>query len=77
MPSSMPTPAGRSPLLFERKKSGWACVLQTMCCPASTGSESTQVGLTSIETMMEKMNAVCRVEQGTEQFAITLLFPIT
>ena len=43
--------------------------MQTMCCPASTGR--------SIETMMEKMNAVCRVEQGTEQFAITLLFPIT
>ena len=28
MPSSMPTPAGRSPLLFERKKSGAACFFQ-------------------------------------------------
>jgi len=45
--------------------------------PGQHREESTQVGLTSIETMMEKMNAVCRVEQGTEQFAITLLFPIT
>ena len=45
--------------------------------PGQHREESTRVGLTSIETMMEKMNAVCRVEQGTEQFAITLLFPIT
>ena len=44
--------------------------------PGQHKEESTQVGLTSIETMMEKMNAVCRVEQGTEKFCITLLFPI-
>ena len=40
-------------------------------------TESTKVGLTSIETMMEKMHAECRIEQNTERFCITLLFPIT
>ena len=38
--------------------------------------ESTRVGLTSIETMMEKMNAEMRVEQGGGRFGITLLFPL-
>lgn len=38
--------------------------------------ESTRVGLTSIETMMEKMNAEMRVEQGGGRFGITLLFPM-
>ena len=38
--------------------------------------ESTRVGLTSIETMMEKMNAEMRVEQGSGRFGITLLFPM-
>ena len=32
--------------------------------------------LTSIETMMEKMHAACRIEQSGERFCITLLFPI-
>ncbi len=39
--------------------------------------ESTKVGLTSIETMMDKMHGSCRVEQDGETFAITLLFPLT
>mgnify|MGYP004646014737 FL=1 len=38
--------------------------------------ESTRVGLSSIETMMEKMNAEMRVEQGSGRFGITLLFPL-
>ena len=38
--------------------------------------ESNRVGLTSIETMMEKMNAEMRVEQGGGRFGITLLFPL-
>lgn len=37
--------------------------------------DSTRVGLTSIETMMEKMNAETRIEQGSGRFCITLLFP--
>lgn len=40
-------------------------------------TESTKVGLTSIETMMEKMHAECRIDQSDERFCITLLFPIT
>ena len=38
--------------------------------------DSTRVGLTSIETMMEKMNAETRIEQGSGRFGITLLFPL-
>lgn len=38
--------------------------------------DSTRVGLTSIETMMEKMNAETRIEQGSGRFGITLLFPM-
>lgn len=41
----------------------------------STG-ESTQVGLSSIETMMEKMNAETQVQKTEERFTITLLFPV-
>lgn len=39
--------------------------------------DSTRVGLTSIETMMEKMNAKTQIEQGSGRFCITLLFPVT
>jgi len=45
--------------------------------PGQHRTDSTKVGLTSIETMMEKMHAECRIEQSEERFAITLLFPIT
>ena len=38
--------------------------------------DSTRVGLTSIETMMEKMNAETHIEQGSGRFGITLLFPL-
>lgn len=44
--------------------------------PGAHPENSTRVGLTSIETMMKKMNARTRVEQSTEQFCITLLFPL-
>ena len=45
--------------------------------PGQRRTDSTKVGLTSIETMMEKMHAECRIEQSDERFCITLLFPIT
>ena len=45
--------------------------------PVPPAVESTKVGLTSIETMMDKMHGSCRVEQSTDTFAITLLFPVT
>ena len=45
------------------------CVL-----PVPASSESTKVGLPSIETMMEKMQGVCRIEQPEGVFRMTLLF---
>ena len=69
---------GREISITFRKEEKWVGLrFANHVLPGQHREESTQVGLTSIETMMEKMNAVCRVEQGTEQFAITLLFPIT
>ncbi len=44
--------------------------------PGQHRADSTKVGLGSIETMMKKMQAECRVEQNEKQFCITLLFPI-
>ena len=69
---------GREISITFRKEEKWVGLrFANHVLPGQHREESTQVGLTSIETMMEKMNAVCRVEQGTERFAITLLFPIT
>jgi len=42
--------------------------------PIPASSESTKVGLTSIETMMEKMQGVCRIEQPENVFRMTVLF---
>lgn len=42
--------------------------------PASPSAESTKVGLTSMQTMMEKMNGIFRVGQGDDWFCVTLLF---
>ena len=64
-------------VLFVKENGKAGLAFENAVLPGQHRTDSTKVGLTSIETMMEKMNAVCRVEQGTEQFAITLLFPIT
>ena len=42
--------------------------------PVPASSESTKVGLPSIETMMEKMQGICRIEQPEGIFRMTLLF---
>ena len=42
--------------------------------PVPSSAESTKVGLTSMETMMDKMHGVFRVEQGGGWFRVTLLF---
>ena len=42
--------------------------------PVPPSAESTKVGLTSMETMMDKMHGVFRVEQGSDWFCVTLLF---
>ena len=44
--------------------------------PESGGAESTKVGLVSVQTMMEKMQAEVRVSQTAQRFCITLLFPV-
>lgn len=59
----------------ENDKAGPA--FENAVLPGQHRTDSTKVGLTSIETMMEKMHAECRTEQSGERFCITLLFPIT
>lgn len=56
---------GRAGLCFENR---------VLLIPAS--AESTKVGLPSIETMMEKMGGVCRIEQPEGVFRMTLLFKV-
>ena len=57
----------------ENGKAGLA--FENAVLPGQHRTDSTKVGLTSIETMMEKMHAACRIEQSVERFCITLLFP--
>ncbi len=59
----------------ENGKAGLA--FENAVLPGQHRTDSTKVGLTSIETMMEKMHAACRIEQSVERFCITLLFSIT
>ena len=56
----------------EEKMAGLYFKNRVLPVPAST--ESTKVGLTSIDTMMEKMHGVCRIEQPEGSFCMTLLF---
>ncbi len=56
---------GRAGLCFENR-----------VLPIPASAESTKVGLPSIETMMEKMGGVCRIEQPEGVFRMTLLFKI-
>lgn len=58
----------------EENKAGLLFLNKTL--PVPPFAESTKVGLTSMETMMEKMNAVFRVEQGEDWFCVTLLFEV-
>ena len=44
--------------------------------PDTGGAESTKVGLISVQTMMEKMQAEVEVNQTARQYCITLLFPV-
>ena len=56
----------------EADKAGLTFRNRTLPVPPS--AESTKVGLTSMETMMDKMHGVFRVEQGSGWFRVTLLF---
>lgn len=69
-------PARPIEVLFLRQEGRAGLVLRNHVLPAPPAVESTKVGLTSIETMMEKMHADCKIEQENEQFTMTLLFPV-
>ena len=58
----------------ENGKAGLA--FENAVLPGQHRTDSTKVGLTSIETMMDKMHADCKIEQENEQFTMTLLFPV-
>ena len=61
---------------FLRQEGKAGLVFRNHVLPAPPTVESTKVGLTSIETMMDKMHADCKIEQENEQFTMTLLFPV-
>ena len=60
-----------------RQGGGAGLVFRNHVLPAPPAVESTKVGLTSIETMMDKMHADCKIEQENEQFAMTRCSPIS
>ena len=70
-------PARPIEVRFLRQEGRAGLVFRNHVLPAPPAVESTKVGLTSIETMMEKMHADCKIEQENEQFTMTLLFPIS
>lgn len=70
-------PARPIEVRFLRQEGRAGLVFRNHVLPASPAVESTKVGLTSIETMMDKMHADCKIEQENEQFTMTLLFPIS
>ena len=70
-------PARPIEVQFLRQEGRAGLVFRNHVLPAPPAVESTKVGLTSIETMMDKMHADCKIEQENEQFTMTLLFPIS
>lgn len=69
-------PARPIEVRFLRQEGKAGLVFRNHVLPAPPAVESTKVGLTSIETMMDKMHADCKIEQENEQFTMTLLFPV-
>lgn len=59
---------------FVQEESRAGLCFENCVLPVPASSESTKVGLPSIETMMEKMQGVCRIEQPEGVFRMTLLF---
>ena len=70
-------PARPIEVRFLRQEGRAGLVFRNHVLSAPPAVESTKVGLTSIETMMEKMHADCKIEQENEQFTMTLLFSIS
>lgn len=69
-------PARPIKVRFLRQEGKAGLVFRNHVLPAPPAVASTKVGLTSIETMMDKMHADCKIEQENEQFTMTLLFPV-
>lgn len=69
-------PARPIEVRFLRQEGRAGLVFHNHVLPAPPAVESTKVGLTSIEAMMDKMHADCKIEQENEQFTMTLLFPV-
>ena len=69
-------PARPIEVRFLRQERKAGLVFRNHVLPAPPAVESTKVGLTSIETMMDKMHADCKIEQENEQFTMALLFPV-
>ena len=70
-------PAREIAITFVREENRVGLAFANAILPDRHAEESTRVGLTSIETMMEKMDAICRVEEDGQRFCITLLFPLS
>ena len=69
-------PAQDISVRFVKENGKVGLAFENAVLPGQHRTDSTKVGLTSIETMMEKMHAEYRIEQSGERFCITLLFPI-
>lgn len=70
-------PAQDISVRFIKEEGRAGLAFENSILPGQNRTDSTKVGLTSIETMMEKMRAECRIRQTDERFSIALLFPIT
>lgn len=69
-------PAQPVAVAFVREE-GWAgLAFANAVLPGPRPEESTRVGVSSMETMMKKMNARLLVQQTDQHFCITLLFPV-
>ncbi len=62
---------------FVREENRVGLTFRNKTLPVPPSAESTKVGLTSMETMMEKMNGVFCAEQNEGQFCVTLLFEVS
>ena len=69
-------PAQDISIRFVKEDGKAGLAFENAILPGQHRTDSTKVGLTSIETMMEKMHSECRIQQGAERFCITLVFPI-
>ena len=67
-------PASDIAVRFVQEEGMAGLCFENRVLPIPASSESTKVGLPSIETMMEKMHGVCRIEHPEGVFRMILLF---